>query len=250
MPVHLIQFSGNAQPAGFRPRGANTGFQVQPEPGGGRDPTLGADAAERAAMLRTARPRCSGDPPTSGCQGSGHGAPLLPPGAQPRPAPLPARASPACGRAAVSSDGGRREVPPPPPPPERADRASASSGFSGFASRPPAPRRKPARPRPPPTLPAAANGPGSRGAAPAPWRWRTEPTLGCREEGPQPPRSPVASRTQSGLATWELPHPRPGAEWHSGRRENVSAPPPFSHTHTESQPFRRQFEITSPILEF
>lgn len=81
--------SGNAQPAGYRLRGANTGFQVQPEPGGARDP----------APVQTPLngPRCSGQPGPAasktriGLRGSWRGAPSAP--ASTRPA-APRRAQP------------------------------------------------------------------------------------------------------------------------------------------------------------
>lgn len=88
-PVRPIQFSENTQPAGFRPQGANTGFQAQPEPGGGHDPTPGADAAERPAMLRTAGPRSNPDPHRAARQRAWCSAPASTRPAAPSPAACP-----------------------------------------------------------------------------------------------------------------------------------------------------------------
>lgn len=251
MPVHLIQFSGNAQPAGFRPRGANTGFQVQPEPGGGRDPTLGVDAAERAPMLRTARPRCSRDPQRAArqparCSAPASTRPAAPSRAQPRCQPephLPAVAPPSVLTEADGRCRRRRRLP-------RAPRAPRLPPASP-ASPPARPRRGGSQLAPGllPRFPPRPMGPAAAEPRPPPGGGGPSRRWGAGRKGHS--RQDPGSRLGLNL---DLPRgncrPQPGAEWHSGRGENVSASPPFSHTHTESQPFRRQFEITSPILEF
>lgn len=212
-----------------------------------------AAATQRPVQTPPSGPRCSGRPGPAaaetgiGLRGSRCGARLLPPRAQPRPAPPPARALPVCSRAAVSPDGGRREVPPPPPERAgRADRASASSGSSGFAWRRPAPRRKPARSGPPPTLPAAANGPRQP-------RSRARPlAVEDRADAGVPGGRATAAKIPGRRLRLNLDLPRGSCRvrsWElSGTGEEgkcVSASALQSHAHTQSQPFRRQFEMTS-----
>lgn len=92
-----------------------------------------------------------------------------------------------------------------------------------------------------PASPLRPMGPRRRGAAPAPWRWRTE-RAGRGGQGPgaeggvcSPARRPKAGRCAVRACHVGAPA---AAGLQPGRRPDVSSPPPSARTHSPNPPLR------------